>query len=290
MAGFLVCAIAVPEAFDSGGVAFGIGYLIVVIVHAGLYAQAYGPAALRFVPLNLLGALCVLIGGLVPIPARYVLWAVPIGLQYLASVRTRTSDETTRAGFDLHVPHFVERHGLLLLIAIGESVVAIGSGIGAIPLDLGVFIAALLGLALAAALWWSYFERDEARAEASLKRGTLLQRTGMALNGYFYAYIPMLLGIVALSAGVRLTIGRLGTRLEPGPALLVGGGVALYLAGSAAFRRALGIGGILDRLAAAAVAVACVLVGTGVAAGAELVALVALLMAMLALEARQATD
>ena len=145
MAAFLVCALAIPAAFAEAGVAFGIGYLLVVLVHTGLYTDAYGRAVIRFAPLNVVGALLVIAAGFVDGAARYALWVAPIGLQYLTSRLAAGVGEENAAGFDIRPGHFVERHGLLLLVAFGESVVAIGIGVAAVPLDAGAFGAAVLG-------------------------------------------------------------------------------------------------------------------------------------------------
>jgi low temperature requirement protein LtrA len=87
--------------------------------------------------------------------------------------------------------HFVERHGLLLLVALGESVVAIGIGLGSVRLDLGLVAAAVLGLALAAGLWWTYFAGDEQGAEQGLSTASGYRRWRLANNAYFYAYEPV---------------------------------------------------------------------------------------------------
>jgi len=106
--------------------------------------------------------------------------------------------------------HFVERHGLLLIVALGESVVAIGIGIGlgAVRLDLGLFAVAVLGLALAAGLWWAYFAGDEEGAERALSSAALDRRFRLANDAYFFAFIPMLLGVIVIAAGVKRSIGH----------------------------------------------------------------------------------
>jgi low temperature requirement protein LtrA len=286
MAAFLICALSVPDAFGETGFAFGIGYLLVVIVHAALYAETFGTATLRFVPLNIIGALSVMAAGLVHPPVDYFLWVVPILLQYLTSILARRVDERSRAGFDIRSRHFVERHGLLLIVAFGESVVAIGIGIGDVPLDAGAISAALLGLFLVAALWWAYFDEDDERAEDALVAASINDRVRMALNTYFYAFIPTLLGIVILAAGVTLAIDDVVASLELGPALLLGAGVGLYLAGSVALWTALHIRPVAHRILAAAAAMATLVLGVLVAALAQLIGLVILLVAMLAIEAR----
>jgi low temperature requirement protein LtrA len=286
MAGFFICALSIPRAFDEDGLAFGVGYAIVVLVHAGLYAEAYGPAVVRFVPTNVLGAASVLGAALVDVPLRYALWLLPIALQYLASALTRRVDAQTRTGFDVRPGHFVERHGLLLIVAFGESIVAIGIGIAGEPVNLATAGPAVLGLVLTAALWWTYFGADERQGERVLSTTTLEGRVVKALNAYFYAFIPILLGIVTVAAGLRLVIGHIGATLQLGPALLLGGGVALYLVGDVGYRVALHIRPIVVRLAGAVLALASIAFGIGISALAQLVALVAILLGMLLIEAR----
>jgi low temperature requirement protein LtrA len=282
MAAFLVCALAVPQAFDGGGVAFGLGYLLVVLVHGGLYAEAYGAVVLWFAAPNAVAALSLVVAGFLDGPAAYALWAVPIINQF---VTPRTS---ARAATRLRVrpAHFVERHGLLLIVALGESVVAIGIGLGEVRLDLGLFAAAVLGLALAAGLWWAYFAGDEEGAEHALSAAPVDRRFRLANNAYFYAYIPMLLGVIVIAAGVKRSIGHVAEQLGTGPALALAGGVAIYLAGDVAFRRTLGIRPVGYRAAAALVALGTVPLGVRVAAGVQLVGLVAVLVATLVAERR----
>jgi low temperature requirement protein LtrA len=283
MAAFLVCALAAPQAFDGGGVAFGLGYLLVVLVHGGLYAEGYGAVVLRFVAPNVLAALSLIAAGFLRGPAAYALWAVPVLNQLAASWMS------ARAATRLRVrpAHFVERHGLLLIVALGESVVAIGIGLGGERLDLGLFAVALLGLALAAGLWWTYFAGDEEGAERALAAAPMDRRLRLANNAYFYAFIPMLLGVIVIAAGVKKSIGHVGDPLAAGPALALAGGVALYLAGDVAFRRVLGIRPVGPRAAAALLAIATLPLGMLLAAGMQLVALVAVLVATIAAERRR---
>jgi low temperature requirement protein LtrA len=282
MAAFLVCALAAPRAFDGGGVAFGLGYLLVVLVHGGLYAEAYGVVVLRFAAPNVLAALSLVVAGLLRGPAAYALWAVPVLNQLV------TPWWSARAATRLRVrpAHFVERHGLLLIVALGESVVAIGIGLGGQRLDLGLFAVALLGLALAAGLWWAYFAGDEEGAERALSSAPVDRRFRLANNAYFYAFIPMLLGVIVIAAGVKKSIGHVGDPLGIGPALALAGGVASYLAGDVAFRRVLGIRPVGHRTAAALLALGTVPLGLWLAAGVQLLGLVAVLVATLAAERR----
>src|SRR5262249_61431438 len=113
-----------PRAFADAGLVFGLGYLCVVLVHSGLYAQVHGRLVLRFVPFNVAGAACLIVASQLSGAAAYLLWIAPVPLQYVASYLARGVDESARAGFDIRPSHFVERHGGLLIIVLGESVVA----------------------------------------------------------------------------------------------------------------------------------------------------------------------
>ncbi|MBV9356908.1 MAG: low temperature requirement protein A [Chloroflexi bacterium] len=286
MAGFFVCALAIPRAFVDTGLAFGLGYLLVVLVHGGLYAQVHGRGVVRFVPFNVGGALCIVAASWASGVLAYALWAAPVALQYLAAAVTGGVDESARAGFEIRPAHFVERHGGLLIVALGESVVGVGMGVADLVLDVSTVSTAVLGLLLAAALWWTYFGADEKQAEASLTAASTSDRIRMALVGYFYAFVPMLLGITALAAGVKLTISTIEARLPLIPALLLGGGIALYLVGDALFRRTMHIPRSTYRVAAGAIALATILLGSLISGLAQLVALVVTLAVMVALESR----
>jgi len=293
MAAFLVVALAIPGAFGSAGVAFGLAYLAVVLVHGALYTVAMPVrGVVRFAGPNMGAALLLVAAGLTGSGSgsgggagaalRYGLWVAAVVIMFATPyVLALDAPLRIRAG------HFVERHGLLLLIAFGESVVAIGIGIqtgSGETFNPGLVGAALLGLALAAALWWSYFGGDEERAERALRAAPAELQPRLALSAYFFAFIPMLLGIVTIAVGVKTSIGHLTEPLDPAPAVALGAGVALYLAGDVLFRRALHSGTVAARSAVALLALATVPLGL-VTAVAQLLALVALLVAMLLAEA-----
>ena len=229
MAAFLICALAIPDAFGDTGVTFGIGYLIVIIVHGFMYMRAVGLRAGRFVPLNFLSAALVIAAGFTDGLTQYLLWILSILCHVLTSLLS------SGLRFDIKVNHFVERHGLLLLVALGESIIAIGAGIH--ELDLPFILAAVMGLILSAALWWLYFARDEEDARETMLGRSTSQRLRQALEGYFYAFVPMLFGIILLATGIESSIEHLTTRLDPTQAFVFGGGVGLYLIGTIIFRR-----------------------------------------------------
>jgi low temperature requirement protein LtrA len=147
----------------------------------------------------------------------------------------------------------------------------------------------VLGLALSAALWWAYFgAADDERAERAMTAADPAVRPALALAAYFYAYIPLLLGVVAMASGVKQAIEDTGRTLPAGPCWALGCGVALFLVGSAAFRHALRIGSQRYRLGAAVVSVAASAVGVTLSVAAEMVLLILIVAAALVLEGRAA--
>jgi low temperature requirement A protein (LtrA) len=133
-----------------------------------------------------------------PRRARTLRGSIAILIQFVTpSIAARVASR-----FDIRPRHFVERHGLLLMVVLGESVVAIGIGIGDVSLDLVVLGSAVLRLALAGALWWAYFVGDEDSASRAMASATSDRRFQLAIGAYFYAFIPMLLGIVIIAAGL----------------------------------------------------------------------------------------
>jgi low temperature requirement protein LtrA len=259
MAGFLAIALAVPRAFGPDGWVFGIGYFVVNAVHTGLFLKAGGRGAVaamgRLGPLNLLSAGLVLAGGFLPGGGRDAAWAAALAVQIASPYVHRIE------GFSIAPAHFVERHGLVVIIALGESVVAVGAGAAGLPLTPGLLGVAVVGLGIAYCLWWVYFGGDEERAEEALSAVPAQRRARVAIRAYGYAHYPILLGVVVLAAGVKRSMGAAFAPLAVPEAVALGGGVALFLLGDLAFRRALRIGRPWYRLGAAGLALATVPLG-----------------------------
>ena len=278
MSAFLICALAIPNAFQDAGLAFGIGYLIVIIVHGFMYVRAVGLRVARFVPMNFLAAGAILAASFASGYARYLLWIAAITLHVI------TSFLGSGLRFDLRVSHFAERHGLLLLVALGESIVAIG--VGGLELTLRFIVAAVLGLLLTAALWWIYFARDEEAARDTMLARPNADQLRQALGGYFYAFIPMLFGIILLSTGIKSSIEHLTARLDVAHAFAFGGGVGLYLIGTVIFRNASAIPRVMYRYIAAFLAVLTGFLGSNVYAALQFTCLILILIVLVLAESK----
>jgi low temperature requirement protein LtrA len=281
MAGFLVGALAIPRAYEGDGLAFGLAYLVVVLLHAGMYVKGASvsevAAILRIVPFNLVAAGLVLVGGALGGDAQWVLWALAGALTWV------TPWVTSVEGFVISASHFVERHGLVVIVALGESVVVIGVGAAGLELDAGLVLAALLSLALSAALWWLYFS-DEGAIERAMHDAPPERRPHLALVGFGYWHYGLLLGVVAVAAGLKKAIGEPYDPLDSWVASELAVGAAMFVACDVGFRRTLGIPHSGARLAAAAVALVTIPLGTEVAATAQLAALVAIVAAAATVE------
>ncbi len=282
---FLVIALAIPHAYDGDGLAFGLAYLAVVALHTAMYMRgasvAEAQAILRLGSYNVVTAGLVLVGGLLGGSIQWISWAAGC-LVWLTPWLSGIQD------FVISVPHFVERHGLVVIIALGESVVVIGVGAAGMALDGGLVVAALLALGLSASLWWTYFG-SEAEIESALEEATPARRPSLALVGFGYWHYGLLLGVVALAAGLKETIAHPYDPLDAWAAGELALGVGLFLACDLGFRGALGLDMSRGRLAAAVAAVATIPLGTELATTAQLAVLVAIVVSALALERRGPT-
>src|SRR5207248_9138282 len=135
------------------------------------------------------------------------------------------------AGFRIRGGHFVKRHGMILPIAIGESVVAVGIGRGTAALPTGRILTALLGLALAASLWWLYFNGDEERAAQAMEQAPEERRPWLAVQAFGFIFLPILVGIVVVAAGMKLAVVAYNEPATVATALFLARCIAAYLLG-----------------------------------------------------------
>jgi low temperature requirement protein LtrA len=284
MGGFLIVALAIPDAFGASAIAFGVGYLIVTIMHAGLFMRSTQESAVRAMtrlgPFNLATAGVLLAAGFVHGGWRWSLWVAGFVLHWASPVVTAVG------GFRIRAPHVVERHGLILLIAIGESVVAVGLARRGHGLPAGVIVVALLGLALAAALWWLFFDGEDERAERSLDAAPDARNPWLALYAFGYAFLPVLGGIIVAAAGVKRAVEDYSHRATAATAWFLAVGAAVYLLGLVAFRAILRTGPLQVRVVLAAASLATVPVGLLVTPELQLAALAVIVAVGIAIEPR----
>ena len=138
---------------------------------------------------------------------QVAVWAIALASDLLGPYVGRAR------GWHLSPGHFVERHGLIVIIALGESIVALGAGATS-DLDAGVIVAALLGFAVAACLWWAYFDVVAIVAERRLTETEGNAQLAMARDSYSYLHLPMVAGIILFAVGVKKTMGHVGDPLE----------------------------------------------------------------------------
>lgn len=236
MAALLVAALCVPGAFGSEALLFACAYGVVRAAHIFLFAIASreDPGLRRSVTglgmSTALGIGLLVAGALTEGHAQVVLWCVALTLDMLGPFLFGSE------GWKLVPGHFAERHGLIVIIALGESVVALGVG-AKTSIDAGFVVAAVLGIVVAAALWWAYFDVTALVAERRLSRAPEgRERNELARDAYSYLHLPMVAGIALLAVGLKRTLGRVEDPLTIVPAAALLGGAAIYLLAHVAFR------------------------------------------------------
>jgi low temperature requirement protein LtrA len=286
MGAMLIVALATPGAFAGDGVAWGLGYLAVRLLHSALFAlAARGDPALARAVLSLLvslvpgAGLIILARAAFDGAARDWLWVAAVVLDY-GLVLGRGAE-----GWHVHARHFAERFSLVVLIALGESIVAIGVGAAGIALTGEVVLAALLAVAIACALWWAYFDVVAVLAEQRFSAAQGGEQLRIARDAYALAHLPMVAGIVLFALGVKNVLHHAGEPLEAVPAVALCGGLALYLIAHVAFRLR-GVGSVAwPRLVAAAGCVLLILAARELAGTVTLGLLLVVSAALLGYEA-----
>ena len=251
MAAMFIFALAIPEAFDDlrgglyGPVVVPICYLVFRLLHLTMFwvVSRRDPVLrrqiMRFTPSVLVATLILLIAAGTTGPTQTVLWALALAADYVGTLLGGAS------GWRLpSARHFAERHGLIVIVALGESIVAIGVGIAELPISWPIIGGALLGLGIAAALWWVYFDVTAAMAERALTEEPDADRPRLARDAYSYLHLPLITGIVLLALGMKKVLEYVGDSHDhdlsdplTGVSLFaLVGGVAIYLVGHVAFK------------------------------------------------------
>ncbi len=290
MAAFLVAALCVPGAFGSEALLFACAYAAVRAAHIVLFliASREDPQ-LRHSVLGLSGSTAIGVALLFAAAfaggtARLALWGLALVLDFGGPYLFGAE------GWKLVPGHFAERHGAVVIIALGESIVAVGIAARA-TIGAGVVLAAVLGVVIAAALWWAYFDVSAiiaARRLASAAEGR--ERNEIARDSYSYLHFPMVAGIALIAVGIERTLLHLDRPLKLVFAVALLGGAAMYLLAHVAFRLRNMHSLSLRRLVCALVLLALVPLGASLSALATLAMLAAVLVALIAYEAVRYAD
>lgn len=236
IAAMFVAALAVPEAFGSHRLVFGVAYLIVTLIFVGLFALAGRAepdllsAVVRLARTNVPAAALILGAAFVESGLRPVLWLTSFVLGLFGPLVGGMT------GWRVQPAHFAERYGLIVIIAIGEALVAIGLGARGTGLGAGVIVAAVLGVGVAASLWLAYFDFSSAGLQRQLADSRGLQRVALARDVYSYLHLPMVAGVVLFAFGMKTTVAHVHAELHLIPAFALCGGSALYLLAYVAVR------------------------------------------------------
>jgi len=283
-AAMVVVSLAVPGAFAADGVVFGVAYLVVRGLHLVLFTIAgrgdrdLVRAVLRIVPGALLAAILLIVAGFLHGSAQLAVWLVALVVIYGGGLLGHMQ------GWRVSPAHFVERFGLVIIIALGESIVAVGVAARKLPLDAEVIVVALLGFVVAAALWWSYFDWFAYVARSRLAEATGTVRAMLARDAFSYLHLPMVAGIFMFAFGLKTALLDANHPLPAVPAFALYGGIALYLLAHVAVRLRVGGGLGRGRPIAALLLLALLPLAMNVAAVAALGLLAAVCVALIVYE------
>ena len=235
MGAMLVASVAVPDVFDDDAFIFACAYAFVRIAHLALYAIAGRgdrdllAAVARLGVGTAIGVGLLFVASGLDGPLQVAAWALALTFDLLGAYVGGGK------GWRLSAGHFAERHGLIVIIALGESIVALGLA-ASHDLGAGRVAAGILGFAVAAALWWLYFDVVALVAERKLHELAGSAQLAMARDSYSYLHLPMVAGIILFAVGVKKTLGDVGEPLKLVPSVALCGGIALYLLALILFR------------------------------------------------------
>ncbi|MFC3572084.1 low temperature requirement protein A [Streptomyces yaanensis] len=253
MMAFFIMGLDVPYAFEPEGWAFALAYLAVVAIHCLVYVTTSVPSArqaiIRNAPFNAVAGVLVLLAPHLPETSGWIAWAAAVVVLYLSPFLGRIR------GFVIEPHHFVERHALLLLVVLGESVVAVGIGAQSPqshPVGTSLALGVALGISVASGVWWVYFDGDETKAESEFEKAPEHRRQMLAYYAFTGGHLVMIVGIILVAAGITDAIHHFDGHANR---WWLGSGTAVFLVGHAIYRALLGSGRIVDRLVGATGAV-----------------------------------
>jgi low temperature requirement protein LtrA len=266
MIAMFVLALAIPEAFDDlegglpGPVVVAMCYFLFRLMHLVLFwiISSDDPdlrrQLVRFAPSMIGGTALLLIASQYTGTVQTVLWAAALLADYGGTYLAGASGWRLRSA-----SHFAERHGLILIVALGESIVALGVGAAELPISWPIVAGSAAGLLLSAALWWAYFDITALQGEHALAEEPEPTRPRLARDAYSFLHFPMVVGVVVLALGLKKVLEYVGDTEHhqlADPLTGIGlyalyGGVVIYLLGHLAFKWRIAHSVTVDRLVAA---------------------------------------
>jgi len=251
VAGFFM-ALAVPDAFQDEAAWFAVAYFAVRVLQPALYLWGVRDeletfrVLLRLTPWFVIAAFVALVGGFVDPDYRAWVWVASLVIDVIGTL--------TAARGDWHVSpsHFAERFALIVIIALGESIVAIGVGTSHLTRDATYAISVVVAFAGVAALWWAYFDFTAVAAERSLRRASGRDRSALARDIFTYFHYPLVLGVILYAVAAKKTLEHPRDPLSNAGRWALGLGIALFLVGFALMRFRVIRRVAWERLAAAA--------------------------------------
>ncbi|MBF6173311.1 low temperature requirement protein A [Nocardia blacklockiae] len=252
MGAALIVAEVIPEAFHDmpggwyGPLVFAIGYLVIRLVHLVMFwlvsgedAQLRGQVTRWAAGSITIGTTLLIVAAMNHGTAQIWLWVAAIAGDMLWTFFAGNQWRLNSAS------HFAERHGLIVIVALGESIVSIGVGMSGLPISWPIAVGSLLALTVSGLLWWAYFDVAATVVEHAMTHARGERRIRIARNCYTYWHFPMIAGIIALSLGLKKVLNYLGgaqghtlhDALHGIPMVALYGGVMLYLIALVGFKQ-----------------------------------------------------
>jgi low temperature requirement protein LtrA len=237
MAAMLLVAFAVPKAYGDGAVLFAVGWTVVMLLHALLFHLATEADSTAKSAVAQIGGENLLAGAILIAAAAFTDGTLTRVLFVVAAlVAYATPYIWGVRGFSISAAHFAERHGLIMIVALGESIVATGAGAGDLEFDLLTIGTILCALILVSALYWAYFDTHAEELEGRLQEADGPARASLARDVYSYLHIPLVFGIVLAALGLKKTLGHADEPLKAVTVAALAGGIALCFAALVAMR------------------------------------------------------
>src|ERR671930_2807417 len=238
MGALLIVSLAVPHAFDDDALVYGLAYFAVRAAHIGAYVivsredPELRAVVVRLASTVLPAAALLVLAGIVNSGApRTACWLAALTIDY-GGLMARGVE-----GWRVEASPLAQRHRVFIIIALGESIVSLGVGASGLEHDVGLIAGALLGMAVAGAMWWAYFDFVALVAERRLRTAPRVERVRIARDSFTYLPLPMVAGIILFALGVKKTLAHVDEDLATVPAVALCGGAALYLLALSAFKR-----------------------------------------------------